>query len=158
MPGSNRSGSSASSATASSRLAQCSDGHGVVVVAADAVDAGDVAHQLARGDRPLLLGVCGDIPLNGRIEIEAPPVVQKGGGNRRQRFREGAETEARERRDRRAALDVGPAETFGPDDLAIHGDGHREARQVVTCDQCAREPPGFLHGTRVPVGGRGGRR
>ena len=36
-----------------------SAGHGVVVVAADAVDAGDVAHQLARGDRPLLLGVRG---------------------------------------------------------------------------------------------------
>ena len=57
--------------------------HRVVVVAADAVDAGDVAHQLARGDRPLLLGVCRNIPLNGRIEIEAPPVVQKGGGQPR---------------------------------------------------------------------------
>lgn len=60
--------------------------HGVVIVAADSVDAGDVAHQLARGDRPLLLEVCRDIPLNGRIEVEAPPLVQKGGGNRRQRF------------------------------------------------------------------------
>ena len=127
--------------------------HGVVVVAADAVDAGDVAHQLARGDRPLLFRVRGNIALDRRIEIEAPPVVQKGGGNRRQRFREGAETEARERRDRRAAVHVGPAETFGPDNLAIHRDGHREARQVVACDQCAREPPGFLDGTRVPVGG-----
>ena len=62
------------------------DGHGVVVVAANAVDAGDVAHQLARGDRPLFPGVGRDIPLNGRIEIEAPPLVQEGSGCRRQRF------------------------------------------------------------------------
>ena len=60
--------------------------HGVVVVAADAVDTRDVAHQLARGDGPLLRGVRGDIPLNGRVEVEAPPVVEKGGGNRRHRF------------------------------------------------------------------------
>lgn len=133
-------------------------GHGVVVVAADAVDAGDIAHQLARGDRPLFRGVCRDIPLNGRVEIEAPPIVQKGGGNRRQRFREGAETETRARRDGRPAVVVGPAEPFGPDDLAIDGDGHREARQVVTDHQCSREPPRILYRTRVPVGGRGRRR
>ena len=34
-------------------------GHGVVVVAADAVDTRDVTQQLARGDRPLLLGYAG---------------------------------------------------------------------------------------------------
>ena len=133
-------------------------GHGVVVVAADTVNAGDIAHQLARGDRPLLRGVGRDIPLNGRVEIEAPPVVQKGCGNRRQRFREGAETEAGARRDCRTAIVVRPAETFGPDDLAIDGDGHREPRQVVPRDQCAREPPRILQRTRIPVGARGGRR
>ena len=95
---------------------------------------------------------------NGRVEIEAPPVVQKGCGNRRQRFREGAETEACARRDWRATLIVRPSETFGPDDLAIDGDGHREARQVVPHDQCAREPLRILHRTRIPVGARGGRR
>jgi len=62
------------------------DRHGVVVVAADAMDARNVAHQLARGDRPLLFRVRRNIALDRRIEIEAPAVVQKGGGNRRQRF------------------------------------------------------------------------
>ena len=99
-------------------------GHGVVVVAADAVDARNVTQQLTRGDRPLLLRVRRHIALDWRIEIEAPPVVQKGGSHRRHRLREGAETETRERRDRRATLDVGPAEPFGPDDFAIHRDGH----------------------------------
>ena len=84
--------------------------------------------------------------------------MQKGGAHGGQRFREGAETEARERRDRRAAVEVGPAETFGPDDLPVHGNGHRQARQVVPCDQFARAPPRLLHGSRVPVDGRGGRR
>ncbi len=50
-------------------------GHAVAVdvVAAAAVDTGDVAHQLACGDRPLLLRVRWHIALNRRIEIEAPP-------------------------------------------------------------------------------------
>ena len=129
------------------------DRHGVVVVAADAVDAGDVAHQLARGDRPLLFRIRGNIALNRRIEIESPPLVQKGGGDRGQWLRESAETEARERRDRRPAIHVGPAETFGPHDLAVHRDGHRQARQVVPSDQCAREPSGLLDGTGYRSGG-----
>ena len=54
--------------------------------------------------------------------------------------------------------DVGPAETVGPHDLAIHGDGHREARQVVTGDQRPCEPPRLVHRTRVRVGARDGRR
>src|SRR5947207_8683574 len=48
-----------------------SGGHGVVALAADAVHTRDVAHQLAYGDRPLLLGVPGHVPLNWRIEVEA---------------------------------------------------------------------------------------
>ena len=62
------------------------DGHGVVIVAADAVDTRDVAHQLADSDRPLLLRVGEDMPLNWRIEVEASPVVQHGDGGRGQRF------------------------------------------------------------------------
>ena len=132
--------------------------HRVVVVAADAVDAGDVAHQLARRECPLLFGVRGNEALDRRVEIEPPAVVQQRGRKRRQRFREGAEPEAHERRDRCPAFDVGPAETFGPDDLAIYGDGHREARQVASDGQLARELPGCRHRVRVPVGGRGGHR
>ena len=63
-------------------------GHAVAVdvVAATAVDTRDVAHQLACGDRPLLLRIRWHIALNRRIEIEASPIVQKGGRNRRHRF------------------------------------------------------------------------
>jgi hypothetical protein len=60
--------------------------HGVVVVAADTMDAGNVAHQLSRGDCPLLLGIRRDVSLHGRVQVEAPAVVQKCGRNRRQRF------------------------------------------------------------------------
>ena len=63
-------------------------GHAVAVdvVAATAVDTRDVAHQLACGDRPWLLRIRRHIALNRRIEIEASPIVQKGGRNRRHRF------------------------------------------------------------------------
>ena len=56
-------------------------GHAVAVdvVAATAVDTRDVAHQLASGDRPWLLRIRWHIALNRHIEIEAPPIVQKGG-------------------------------------------------------------------------------
>ena len=126
--------------------------HEVVVVTADAVDARDIAHQLARGDRPWLCGIRGDVPLDRRIEIDATPVVKQGDGRRGQRFRDGAETESRERRHRRAALDVGPAEALGPHDLAVHGDGNREARQILFHEQRARQAPGLLDGARVPLG------
>jgi hypothetical protein len=62
------------------------DWHSVVVVAADAVNAGDVAHQLARGDGPWLFRVRRKIALDRRIEIKATPIVQKRDGDRRQGF------------------------------------------------------------------------
>ena len=95
-----------------------------------------------------------NVALDRSIEIKTPAVVQERDRDRGQRFREGAETEARERRDRRPVLFVGPAEAFGPDDLAVDRYGHREARQSVACDHSAREPPGVLHGTGVPLGVR----
>src|SRR4029453_18817124 len=98
-------------------------GRVVVVVTADAVDAGDVAHQLARGHRPRLLWVRGDVSLNRDIEIDAPALVEQGDGSRGQRFRHASKAELRARRYRQTILDVCPAEALGPDDLAIPGNG-----------------------------------
>jgi hypothetical protein len=112
------------------------------------MNAGDVAHQLARGDRPSLVGIPADISVHGRVEVEAPPIVQKGGRNRRQRFREGAQTEACERRYRRP-VHVGIAEAFGPHDRTVHGYSHRQARQILFDEKRAREAPRLLDGTRM---------
>ena len=114
------------------------------------MNAGDIAHQLARRERPLLFGIRADVLLHRRIEIDAPPVVKQGHGGGRQRFRDAAKTEPRERRHRCAALDVGPAEALGPHQLAIHRDGNREARQVLLHDERAGQAPRFVNGARVP--------
>ena len=116
----------------------------VEVVAATAVNTRDVAHQLACGDRPLLLRIRRDVALNRRIEIQASPIVQKGGRNRRHRFREGAQTEARERR-HRCAVVGGIAEAFRPHDCAVDGHRHRQARQILCDHERAREAPRLLH-------------
>ncbi len=46
------------------------------VVAADAVAAAAVAHQLVRGERANASRRSRDIPLHGRIKIKTPLVVQ----------------------------------------------------------------------------------
>ena len=128
-------------------------GHAVAVevVAATAVNTRDIAHQLACGDRPLLLRIRRHVALNRRIEIEASPIVQKGGRNRRHRFRERAQTEARERR-HRGAVDGGIAEAFRPHDCAVHGHRHRQARQILLNQQRAREAPCLLHRRDIAPG------
>jgi len=95
------------------------------------LDAGHVAHHLPRADRPLFRGVRGHVPLDRDIEVDAPALVKQTDGSRCQRYRDAADAEARERRDRHAPLDVGPAEPLGPDDRGIHRNGHRETRQVL---------------------------
>ena len=80
-------------------------GHLVVAaVTAETVNARDVAQQLARGDRPLLLRIRGHIGLDRGIEIDALAVVQQRHPRCGQRFRDAAGTEPRARRHRRAAL------------------------------------------------------
>ena len=58
---------------------------------------------------------------------------------------EAAEPESRERRDRRAALDVGPAEAFGPrPSRRSTATATEEARQVLVDGKRAREAPRLL--------------
>ena len=123
----------------------------VAVVAAAAVDARDVAHQLARGDRPWLLRIRGHVALHRRIEIEASPIVQQGGRHRRHRLRERAQTKARERRHRRA-VQGGIAEALCPHDGAVHGHSHRQARQILFHQERAREAPCLVHRGHIATG------
>ena len=60
------------------------------------------------------VGIGRHVTLDRRVEIEPPAVVQTRNRHRRQRFREGAEAEARERRDRRAASRCRPSRTLRP--------------------------------------------
>src|SRR5688500_8372080 len=129
-----------------SRLRNIGSGSPAAASTTALVDAGDVAHQLARGNRPPLLWIRGNVRLNRGIEIDAPALVKQGDGSR-QRFRDASKTELRARRHRHAVLEVCPAEALGPDDLAIAGNGHREARQVLFQEQRVRQATGLLDGS-----------
>ena len=88
-------------------------------------DAGDVTHQLARCDLPLLVRETRQVALHRHVQVEATTLIEQADGRRSHRLRRAADSEPRERRHGDTFLDVCPAEPFGPHQLVVDRDSYR---------------------------------
>ena len=102
-------------------------------------------HQLAHGHGPLFLRKLGDVGLNLVIELQPALLQQQADRGRREHRGGGPDPEPRLRRDGHAVVEIRPAKTFGPHDLAANADRHREPRQVLFREGRARRFPPASH-------------
>ena len=105
-------------------------GH-VVLFTVVVPDARHVSHQLAQRDGPLFLGERGHVRLNLVVEMQPAFLQQQADRGRRERLGGVPDPEAHVRRDGHPLLEIRPAKTFGPDDVATDADRHRQSRQVL---------------------------
>ena len=107
-------------------------------------------HHLAQRHGPLFLRKLGHVRLNRLVEIQAALLQQQAGRRRGERRGSGADPESRFRRDGRLLLEIRPAKSFGPHDLAAGTHRDRQPGQVLIDEMRAGDLPGLLHGA-VPL-------
>ena len=117
-------------------------------------------HQLAQRHGPGLLRKLRDVRLNLLVELHPILLEQHADRRRREGGRGGSHPEPRLRRHGRARLDVGPAEAFGPHDVAADADRHRQSRQILLGECRAYDLPRAADGRgplrrRLRLHGRG---
>jgi hypothetical protein len=93
------------------------------------------------------------------VQLERVPLVEQARSGGSQRLGDAAHAKPGELCDRNLLLEVGPAETLGPDDPAVHAYGDRSAGDVVARQPRADEATGLVDDRRLGsvIGGAGAR-
>ncbi len=117
---------------------------------------GDMSHQLARRDPPMLVGQRREVVPHGRVQVEESPIEKQADGGRGEGLGHTADAEAHPWSQRDALLEIRPPQRLGPRELAIDGHRDRHARQVLVDDQVPRMLLDLL--CRGGVSGRGRRK
>ena len=112
-------------------------------------------HQLAQRHRPLFLRELGDVRLNVFVEIQPAFLQQQADCGRRDRSGGGTDPELHFWRDGHPLLEIRPAETLRPHDVAADPHCHRESRQILIGKTQPYDLSSLLHGVG-PLWRRGG--
>ncbi len=93
--------------------------------------AGAVREDVADGDGPLLLRIVGEVGLEGRVQVDEPPLHQLHQPDDRDHLRDRAHVVDRPSGGRDQVVELRVADALREDDLALDRHGDRETGQIV---------------------------
>jgi hypothetical protein len=114
-------------------------------------DAGQVAGELSGGHGPALHGKGRHVLLDRSVEVQQTSLYEEAQRRGGDGLGDAPYAELGRFRDARTQFQIGIAKALGPDDLAVHADGHGHARHSGAVEDLPHDELAALDGRRVAV-------